>query len=330
MPSGFSVGRVLELVQKGRESASSAERPLHFQIVVDPKVPRWIAQTVKGAFVPEQGGATVDVSGLVGAVRVAPGVDAALVLAGGSDDLVAAAAGSYLGSGVNVALVAESALDTPDVNATEEARQLLSLVCASEKGALVDALAEWLLNVSPDPVAAAANFAFCRQLEVDRLINRCALENAGVGAVDLIHGADLPIMTGNQIKLAFDIAAAHGKGLSADRAVDAAIMALAGLVFRASARGILGHVPALKFVVRGAIGYGGTVVSGRVVEAKIRVEEGTLQLPGIELPDVPAWAAEALGRVSSLRPGAAAAEAPKPARLASPSAGDGAGYVTYD
>ena len=42
------------------------------------------------------------------------------------------------------------------------------------------------------------------------------------------------------------------------------------------------------------------------------------------------WAAEALGRVSSLRPGAAAAEAPKPARLASPSAGDGAGYVTYD
>ena len=93
MPSGFSVGRVLELVQKGRESASSAERPLHFQIVVDPKVPRWIAQTVKDAFVPEQGGATVDVSGLVGAVRVAPGVDAALVLAGGSDDLVAAAAG---------------------------------------------------------------------------------------------------------------------------------------------------------------------------------------------------------------------------------------------
>ena len=45
-------------------------------------------------------------------------------------------------------------------------------------------------------------------LEIDEagVITACAIQNATVGAINLIPGSDLPIMTANQAKLALDIA----------------------------------------------------------------------------------------------------------------------------
>lgn len=327
MASKIPVGKIVELVQKGVESAKSVSRPLRLEVQVDPKVPRWIALAVKDAFDPQQGGATVNVSALAGAITVPEDVDAAVVLAGGSESLTSAAVYSYLGSGVHVAVVAESALDTPDVELTDQTTGLYQLVCASERQDLLDGLAEWVLDVSADPVSTAANFEFCRGLEVERLINRCALQNAGVGAVDLIHGADLPVMAGNQVKLAFDIAAAHGQGLSADRALDAAMVVASAFLFRAAARGVMGRVPVMRFAVRGAIGYGGTVLTGRAIEAKVRAQEGTLELADL---DPLSWAQQLAGKLGLAAPGHAEAAATDAPRLAAPEPSPASGYVTYE
>jgi uncharacterized protein (DUF697 family) len=79
-------------------------------------------------------------------------------------------------------------------------------------------------------------------------------------------GADFLVLTKNQLNLAYQLAAMHGKDLSSQKTVlaSAAPFIMAGLGWRELARRAVNFIPGASFVPKAVVAYGGTVASGFV------------------------------------------------------------------
>ena len=263
-----TTGRLWEVLSSGRTSLKGRDEQVLVRVHVDATCAHELVLAVKEALVAQRSGGLVEVRGL----ELADGADrpdAVIVLAGTED--VSSLVSRYAGSGVSVALVVEGALDAPQFHLSEQAASLVTLIAASSKPALLDKLGAWLASASDKAIAFAANFSFCRGAVVDALVQRCAAQNAAVGAVHLIPGSDLPVMTVNQCKLALDIAAAYGEGIDASRAAELVGVVGAGVAYRALARTLLGLVPGLGGVLRAGVGYAGTLATGNALKARFEL-----------------------------------------------------------
>ena len=108
-------------------------------------------------------------------------------------------------------------------------------------------------STSGPPRCSTAAFALAfpfvrRPLSVDA-VNATAVQNAGVGLVVFIPGADLPIMTLNQAKMLLQIAAAYGEPLGKERVKELAAVVGGAFACRSVARQIVAFVPALGWAV---------------------------------------------------------------------------------
>ena len=295
---GWSVGRVAEVAGFARAATRGRDERISAHVLVDPEAPRQLVLAVREALMPVRPTSEVVVCPLEGAV---PGVelpDVAIALVTSRSDTVAICA--YARAGVPVALVVEGALEAPALSLEEGPAALVGVVAASSPEALPDKLAAWLAASTDKELALAANFPFCRRAVVDRLVARCAVENAVVGAVHLIPGSDLPVMTAKQVKLALDVAAAYGRPIEPSRAAEVLGVVGAGLGWRAVARALLGAVPGLGTVLRAGVAYAGTMMTGSALRLRF------------EAPDAPA-SPDVAGRVAPAAPvlaGAPGADAP--------------------
>lgn len=262
----WSVGRVAEVAGFARAASKGRDERLLVRVLVDARCPRELVCAVRDALVPERPGASVEVLPLAGAEPGAEVADAVIALVGASSPLGAVA--SHARAGSPVAIVVEGLLELPDLELEEGPASLVSVVAASSPEALVDKLAAWLVSVCDKDLALASNFPFCRAAVVDALVSRCALENAVVGAVHLIPGSDLPVMTAKQLKLALDIAAAYGCPLEPARALELLGVVGAGLGWRAVARSLVGALPGLGTLLRAGIAYGGTLATGNALRLR--------------------------------------------------------------
>lgn len=125
-------------------------------------------------------------------------------------------------------------------------------------------MGEWIIAACKDKkLAFALAFPFVRRpLSLDA-VRATALQNAGVGVVVFIPGADMPIMTLNQAKMLLQIAAAYGQPLSVERIKELAAVVGGAFLFRNIARSVAGVVPVLGWAVKGAVGFAGTEAMGR-------------------------------------------------------------------
>ncbi|MCI8425407.1 MAG: hypothetical protein HFJ72_07110 [Adlercreutzia sp.] len=125
-------------------------------------------------------------------------------------------------------------------------------------------MGEWIIAACRDKrLAFALAFPFVRRpLSLDA-VRATSVQNAGVGAVMFIPGADMPIMTLNQAKMLLQIAAAYGQPLSAERIKELAAVVGGAFVCRNIARTAVGIVPVLGWAIKGAIGFAGTEAMGR-------------------------------------------------------------------
>lgn len=125
-------------------------------------------------------------------------------------------------------------------------------------------MGEWIIAACRDKrLAFALAFPFVRRpLSLDA-VRATSVQNAGVGAVMFIPGADMPIMTLNQAKMLLQIAAAYGQPLSAERIKELAAVVGGAFVCRNIARTAVGVVPVLGWAIKGAIGFAGTEAMGR-------------------------------------------------------------------
>lgn len=264
---------------KAREVLSSAKgiealraEPIRILVLVDPAAPRDLVASLRDALVPTTSHALVLVEKLDGGTipRVGSDNDAAIIVAGGSDALTVPAISAALSAGVPCCVVAESSVDAPEAPLGGED---VGLVAATSSEALIDKLGVWIVDNTKKDLAFAANFPFVRKPKVDKLIRTCAAENAAVGAVLIIPGADMPVMTANQAKLALEIAAVYGKDLTPERLVEIAGVVGGGFAYRALARQLLGLIPGLGVLLKAGVGYAGTIATGTALRARFEIPE---------------------------------------------------------
>ena len=100
------------------------------------------------------------------------------------------------------------------------------------------------------------------------------MQNAGIGMVALIPGADMPVMTLNQAKMVLQIAAAYGQKLGRERAMELLCVVGGGFACRTLARQLVSVVPAFGWVVKGGVGFAGTIAMGCATIAYFEALEG--------------------------------------------------------
>ncbi len=126
----------------------------------------------------------------------------------------------------------------------------------------------------------AARLPVLRDAVVDRLIIQFSRQNAVVGVAVFVPGADLPVLTLNQIRLLMRIADAHGFELDRERIPEVLGVIGSGLGLRALARSLLGVVPIAGWAVKGGIAYAGTRALGEAARRYFETRAPVTRVPG--------------------------------------------------
>jgi uncharacterized protein (DUF697 family) len=116
----------------------------------------------------------------------------------------------------------------------------------------------------------AARLPVLRRAVCEELIRKFSRQNAIIGVVVFLPGADLPVLTLNQVRLVLRIADAHGFEVDRERLPEVLGVIASGLGFRALARRTIGVVPIVGWAIKGAVAYTGTRAIG---EAALRYFE---------------------------------------------------------
>ena len=116
----------------------------------------------------------------------------------------------------------------------------------------------------------AARLPVLRRPVCEEVIRRLSRQNGLLGVAVFLPGADLPVLTMNQIRLVLRIADAYGFEIDLERLPEVLSVIGSGFGFRAVARSAVGYVPLLGWAVKGAVAYAGTRALG---EAAMRYFE---------------------------------------------------------
>jgi len=153
-------------------------------------------------------------------------------------------------------------LDVPFVPAT-------SVVVAPPGRPLpVERIAELVASLAEENgYGLAARLPVLRPAVVEAIVRRFARQNGILGVAIFIAGADFPVLTLNQLRMVFRIAAAYGEVIDRERIPEILAVVGAGLGFRTVAREALGFVPGLGWAIKGGIAYVGTKALGKAATA---------------------------------------------------------------
>jgi uncharacterized protein (DUF697 family) len=144
----------------------------------------------------------------------------------------------------------------------------------------------------------AARLPVLRKAVCDELIRRFSRRNGLIGAAVFVPGADLPILTVNQVRLVLRIADAYGFEIDRDRIPEVLAVIGSGLGFRALARRTIGYVPVVGWAIKGGIAYTGTRALG---EAAVRTapSDGRPSIAAVSHHRSPRWSTSARRRSCS-------------------------------
>jgi len=132
----------------------------------------------------------------------------------------------------------------------------------------VDEIAKRLARaLGEEATPLAARLPVLREAVCEELIRKFSRQNGFLGVVVFVPGADLPILTANQVRLVLRIADAHGFEIDRERLPEVLAVIASGFGFRALARKAIGYVPFVGWVVKGAVAYTATRALG---EAAVR------------------------------------------------------------
>ena len=134
---------------------------------------------------------------------------------------------------------------------------------AAAAAALDRRMGEWVVAACREKrLALALSFPFVRRPLSLEAVSATSFQNAGIGLVLFIPGADMPLMTLNLAKMLLQIAAAYGEPMSAARAKELAAIVGGAFACRSVARQVAGALPAIGWAVKAGVGYAGTKAMG--------------------------------------------------------------------
>lgn len=155
--------------------------------------------------------------------------------------------------------------------------------------ALDERMGRWIVAAcNSKRLAFAIALPFVRRPLANDAVFTTAMQNAAIGLVPFVPGADLPLMTLNQAKMVLQIAAAYGQPMGRERIKEMVAVVGGAFVFRTLARELIEFVPVLGIVIRPGIGYAGTTAIGFAV---IEYFEGGENLTGVANALTKAWQA---------------------------------------
>ncbi|WP_449316407.1 hypothetical protein [Rubneribacter sp.] len=273
--------------------------PLSVSVYIDESAPGDVQAHVRQAFASASPHARVSLTYLDGRTLAPyPGDDMAVIVAGLGEQVgrcaeqirqagvpvmvattlpslvaeIAQASGHPVPQGDIVAPKAPPALPESSPAGREAAPCEPVALDAAAAASLSELMGGWVVAACEDKrLAFALAFPFVRKPLSMESVNATALQNAGVGLLVVIPGADMPVMTLNQAKMLLMIAAAYGEELNLARVKELAALVGGAFACRAVARQLAAFVPALGWAVKAAIGYAGTQAMGR---AAIEYYEG--------------------------------------------------------
>ena len=147
--------------------------------------------------------------------------------------------------------------DVPYVLATDV------VVCHPGSGFPVQEIARALAaRLGESGTQLAARLPVLRDAVCDELIESFSRRNGLLGAAIFVPGADLPVLTLNQLRLVLRLASAHGVEVDQSRLPEVLGTIAAGFGFRTVARQLLGAIPVAGWAVKGAVAYSGTRALG--------------------------------------------------------------------
>ena len=261
---------IREIVRSATQMRAEREQPVRIAVLVEVDAPDPLVDVLRDRLRPRTAAARLQIEAVEpGAPElvVDPTVDAAIAVIGrASADMVKLLAGLVRAGVQTVALVQGPV--------PEELALVLGMSRDNVVGdpepvrAVDDRLAEWLADrLAKKRLALANNFPFTRRHAANHLVNSTAMQNAVIGAVAIIPGADMPLMTANQAKMLLQIAASYGEDLGTERAKELLAIVGGGFTLRAVARQVLDFIPGFGWAIKGGIGYTGTIAMGKATIA---------------------------------------------------------------
>ncbi len=137
------------------------------------------------------------------------------------------------------------------------------------QGLPLEAISEALAHaLGPDGVSLAARLPLLRPALVDALIDSCARRNGLIAAAVFVPGADLPVLTLNELRLVLRVALAHGEEIGLRRLPEVVGVVGAGYGARRLARGLVGSLPVAGFALKGAVAFGATRAIGEAARTR--------------------------------------------------------------
>lgn len=130
----------------------------------------------------------------------------------------------------------------------------------------------------------AARVPLLREPFCEQLLTSIARRNGILAAAAWTHGADLPVLLLNELRLVLRLAQAHGAGELRERLPELAATVGAGFGLRALARELVDLAPGAAWMLKGGVAYGGTRALGEA--ARLRFELAPTQQPA---GAAPAW-----------------------------------------
>lgn len=281
--------------------------PLSVSVLIDETAPGDLIGHVRAAFASASANVRVTIGYLGSSYALPNAGDDAVILVAGLSESIGAHAASVRKAGVpamvvttlprlvgDIACAAGTPIPAGDVVFPEKVSRWplgffepKSETDAAEPIALDDSfralldqrMGEWIIDACFDKrLAFALSFPFVRRPLSAESVFSTSAQNAGIGLVLFIPGADMPIMTLNQAKMLLQIAAAYGEPLDTHRVKELACIVGGAFACRTAARQLVGLVPALGWAVKAGIGYAGTFAMGC---AAIEYFEGGGNIAGV-------------------------------------------------
>lgn len=302
MKSPVDVKAVMDAVSATEEARSKSIR---VHLYLDPTAPDDLVNMVAAAFKTTAANATVLVEDYPMDGRMPDALaDIAVLVAGMSEDTGMLAADlrslntpslvvtslpstvKYLAKESKYPLLEEDIVspvrdeEDSDADTTAKLTEPIAL-SAGDAERMRDEMGSWIVEVFEDTRLAFANaFPFVRRPLSLESVRATSVQNAGIGLVVILPGADMPIMTLNQLKMLLQIAAAYNQPLSLARAKE--MLAVVGGAFgcRALARQLAGLFPGIGWAIKAGIGYGGTAAMGRALIEYFEADGDMAQLAG--------------------------------------------------
>lgn len=273
---------VVDLIKSTTQIQKERERPVRLALFIEPDAPDSLIEAAQAAFRPFTAAAQLHIEVVEPGTRlvVDSSADAVIALVGGcGPDIVEslAAARERAVPAVAVAIAEET---MPVAEALRHPYR--DTIASTDEVHLIHVeLGEWLVErIAGKRLALAHNYAFMRRAVAVEHVKNTAMQNALVGAVMIIPGADMPIMTANQAKMVLQIAAAYGEQLGTERVRELLPVLGGGYVLRTAARQVVTLVPGFGWAIKGGIGYTGTIAMGF---AAIKYFEHSTDLGDLEI-----------------------------------------------